>query len=216
MKTIAILSQKGGSGKTTLAIHIATEAARSGLKVAVFDLDPQATATKWGDRRASPVPEVISGHATRLPTLIAAARDCGADLLILDTAPNADQIAALSARTADLVLVPCRPAKFDLEAIETTLLLIQAARKPAYVVLNAVAAQGRMAEEAIAGLEASGAQVAPVRFGQRAAYSNAVIDGRVAQEYEPKGKAAREVESVFDWLIAELNQMGMAPIKQVA
>src|SRR5947209_1413992 len=126
MKTIAIISQKGGAGKTTLAVHLATAAAAAGHAVAIIDLDPQATATSWGDDRTNG-PEVISGQAVRLPALMQAARENGASFLVLDTAPNADQTASLAARAADLVLVPCRPARFDLEAVETTLLLTRAA-----------------------------------------------------------------------------------------
>lgn len=200
MKILAIVSQKGGSGKTTLAVHLATAAAAAGHSVAVIDLDPQATATKWGDRREAEAPEVISGQAVRLPALISAAKANGADLLVLDTAPNADQIAALAARAADLVLIPCRPAKFDLEAIETTLMLVQTANKAAYVVLNAVPPQGGIAEEAAAGLTATGAKVAPHQLTQRAAFTHAVIDGRTAQEFEPRGKAAREVDTLYTWL----------------
>ena len=146
MKTVAIISQKGGAGKTTLAVHLGTAAAEAGHIAAIIDLDPQATAASWGDRRQAAVPEVISGQAVRLPALMKTARDNGADFLVLDTAPNADQTASLAARGADLVLIPCRAATFDLEAIETTLLLAKAASKPAYVVLNAIpprAASGR-------------------------------------------------------------------------
>src|SRR6201986_1411279 len=109
MKTVAIVSQKGGSGKTTLAVHLATAATIAGHTTAIIDLDPQATATSWGDDRANG-PEVISGQATRLPALLQTARDNGATFLVIDTAPNADQTASLAARAADLVLIPCRPA----------------------------------------------------------------------------------------------------------
>src|SRR5580698_10283646 len=91
MKTIAIISQKGGAGKTTLAVHLATAAAVAGHSAALIDLDPQATAASWGDRREALAPEVISGQATRLPALLKTAGDNGAGFLVLDTAPNADQ-----------------------------------------------------------------------------------------------------------------------------
>src|SRR3954466_9295860 len=120
MKIVALISQKGGAGKTTLAVHLASRAAADGTTTAIIDLDPQATAASWGDRRAANAPEVISGQAIRLPALIKAAEENGAQFLVLDTAPNADQTASLAARAADLVLIPCRPAAFDLEAIETT------------------------------------------------------------------------------------------------
>lgn len=200
MKTIAIISQKGGAGKTTLAVHLATAAAAAGHATAIIDLDPQGTAASWGDRRAAAVPEVISGQAVRLPALMSAARENGAAFLILDTAPNADQTASLAARAADVVLIPCRPSSFDLEAIATTLMLTKAANKPAYVVLNAVPPRSNIGKEAAEGLAAQGAQVAPHQLSHRAAFTHGVIDGRTAQEFEPQGKAAEEVDTLYMWL----------------
>jgi len=200
MKTIAIISQKGGAGKTTLAVHLATAAAEAGHTTAIIDLDPQATAASWGDRREAVTPEVISGQATRLPTLLKAAGENGASFLVLDIAPNADQTASLAARSADLVLIPCRPAAFDLEAIETTLLLAKAANKPAYVVLNAVPPRSGIGKEAAEGLTGRGAKVAPYRLAQRAAFTHSVIDGRTAQEFEPQGKAAEEIREFYRWV----------------
>jgi chromosome partitioning protein len=199
MKTIAIISQKGGAGKTTLAVHLATAAAQAGHVTALIDLDPQATATSWGDRRAAEVPEVTSGQAVRLPSLMKAAEANGVDFLVLDTAPNADQTASLAARSADLVLIPCRAAAFDLEAIETTLLLTKAAGKPAYVVFNAVPPRSGIGAEAAKGLQGRGAKIAPHQLTQRAAYSHGVIDGRTAQEFEPNSKAAEEIKALYAW-----------------
>jgi chromosome partitioning protein len=200
MKIIAIISQKGGAGKTTLAVHLATAATAAGYTTAIIDLDPQGTAASWGDRRAADAPEVISGQAVRLPALTAAAKGNGVDVIILDTAPNADQTASLAARTASLVLIPCRPSTFDLEAIETTLLLAKAAMKPAYVVLNAVPPRSGIGKEAAVGLKAGGAQVAPHQLSQRAAFAHSVIDGRTAQEFEPEGRASEEVAALFEWV----------------
>jgi chromosome partitioning protein len=200
MKIVAILSQKGGTGKTTLAVHLATAATTAGHTAAIIDLDPQATAASWGDRRVADAPEVVSGQAVRLPALVKAAQENGADLLILDTAPNADQTASLAARAADLVLIPCRPAAFDLEAIETTLLLAKTAGKPSWVILNAVPPRNAIGKEAATGLTGRGAQVAPHHLTHRAAFAHGVIDGRTAQEFEPNGKAAQEIEQLYKWL----------------
>src|SRR5580658_2005691 len=200
MKTIAIISQKGGAGKTTVCVHLATCAALAGHNVAIIDLDPQGTAASWGDRRKAETPEVVSGQAGRLSVLIDAARANGADFLLLDTAPNADQTALRAAQLADLVLIPCRAATFDLEAIQATLTLGQLAQKPAFVVLNAIPPRSGIGREAADGLTAQGAQVAPAMLSQRAAFTHGVIDGRTAQEFEPVGKAAEEVEALYTWL----------------
>jgi chromosome partitioning protein len=215
MKIIAIISQKGGAGKTTLAVHLATAAIAAGYTTAIIDLDPQGTAASWGDRRTAGAPEVISGQAVRLPALTTAARENGADIVILDTAPNADQTASLSARAADLVLIPCRPSTFDLEAIETTLLLAKAAKKPAYVVLNAVPPRSGIGKEAAEGLRTGGAQVAPHQLSQRAAYGHSVIDGRTAQEFEPDGKAADEIVVFFKWVCGIVDMPTRGQIKKV-
>ena len=216
MKIVAIISQKGGAGKTTLAVHLATAAAVAGHTTAIIDLDPQATAASWGDRRAVGAPEVISGQATRLPALINSARQNGADFLVLDTAPNADQVVSLAARAADLVLIPCRAAAFDLEAIETTLMLAKAAMKPAFVVLNAVPPRSAIGKEASQGLAARGAQVAPYQLSHRAAFAHGVIDGRTAQEFEPQGKAAEEIATLYKWLCGIVGMSTRGHTKKVA
>jgi chromosome partitioning protein len=200
MKIVAIISQKGGAGKTTLAVHLAAAAAAAGHSTAIIDLDPQATAASWGDRRMAESPEVISGQAARLPALVSAARQNGADFLVLDTAPNADQVVSLAARAADLVLIPCRAAAFDLEAIETTLMLAKAAMKPAFVVLNAVPPRSGIGKEAAQGLTSKGVDVVPQQITHRAAFAHGVIDGRTAQEFEPHGKAANEITALYTWL----------------
>jgi chromosome partitioning protein len=200
MKIVAIISQKGGAGKTTLAVHLATAAAAAGHRAAIIDLDPQGTAASWGDRREAAEPEVISGQAIRLSALAGAAEENGADFLVLDTAPNADQSASYAAKMADLVLIPCRAAAFDLEAIETTLMLAKVAGKPAYVVLNAVPVRSGIGKEAAAGLTEKGAAVAPLQITQRAAFAHGVIDGRTAQEFEPEGKAAEEIKALYMWV----------------
>jgi chromosome partitioning protein len=212
MKIVAIISQKGGAGKTTLAVHLGAAAAAAGHRTAIIDLDPQATATSWGDRRVAGEPEVVSGQARRLAQLVDAARGNGADFLVLDTAPNADQTASLAASAADLVLIPCRAAAFDLEAIETTLLLAKVAGKPAYVVLNAVPPRSGIGKEATEGLKERGAQVAPRQLSQRAAFAHGVIDGRTAQEFEPQGKAAEEVDALYTWLcgVVDMSTRGHA------
>jgi chromosome partitioning protein len=206
MKTIAVISQKGGSGKSTISVHLAVAAQIGGLRVAIVDLDPQATARKWGDKREAPEPEVVGDHAERLPQLVEAAAANGADLLIIDTAPNADRASLAAARAADLVLIPCRPAAFDLDAIEATRDLAEIAKKPAWVVLNSAPIRSAITEEARRGLEEKGARVAPQVVHVRVAYSHSVIDGRTAMEFEPDGKAAEEIKALLTWA---RRQMGM-------
>lgn len=210
VRTIAVISQKGGVGKSTIAVHIAVAASLAGYRAALVDLDPQATARKWGDKRQAPEPEVIGDHAERLPQLVDAARTNGADLLVIDTAPNADRASLAAARAADLILIPCRPASFDLDAIEATRDLAAIAKKPAWVVLSSAPTRSAIVEEARSGLEKQGARVAPQIIHQRVAYQYSVIDGRTATEYEPEGKAAEEVAALFAWAC---EQVGLPAMK---
>src|SRR5262245_17877282 len=160
MKTVAIISQKGGAGKTTVAIHLAVAAQQRGLNTAVFDLDPQASAATWSDKRRHPGPTVVAAQAPRLPSLLQQAAAQAADLVFIDSAPNADAASLAAAQAADLILIPCRPAAFDLNAIATTLNLAAVAAKPAYVLLNAVPPHGKVGEEARAALRSGGVAVA--------------------------------------------------------
>ena len=205
MKTIAIASQKGGTGKTTTAVHLATAATLAGFDAVVIDLDPQASAATWGDDRGDTAPEVVSGQANRLPVLIDGAKRQGFDLVVIDTGPNADAAARRAAELADLVLIPCRPAAFDLKAIRTTIDLVEITRSPAFVVINAAPIRSRAVQEAADVVTGLGAKVAPVVISQRAAYAHAVITGRTAQEFEPDGKAAEEVAALWVWVAGELN-----------
>jgi chromosome partitioning protein len=125
MKTIAIISQKGGSGKTTIAVHLAVCAQRARKRAAIIDLDPQASALEWQSRRKADTPEVITATPEQLSGLLNEAKKNGADLAIIDTAPHSDRAATIAAELADLVLIPCRPAAFDVAAIGTTLNLLK-------------------------------------------------------------------------------------------
>jgi chromosome partitioning protein len=200
MKTVAIISQKGGAGKTTVAIHLAVAAEEHGLRAAVFDLDPQASATSWADRRQNPAPAVVAAQPPRLSNLLEQAASQAADLVLIDSAPNADAASLAAARAADMILVPCRPAAFDLNAIGTTLNLASLAGKPAWVLLNAVPPHGKLGEEATVALRQGGVQVVPLALHHLVAFSHAVNDGRAAQEYDPKSRAAAEVITLFAWL----------------
>lgn len=216
MKTIAIISQKGGAGKTTLALHLATASVLAGRNTAIIDLDPQASAAHWGDRRQEELPVVLSAHATRLTHEMKRVEDMGGDVLIIDTAPHSDSAALEAAKAADLVLVPCRPAILDIEAITNTLDLVKTTKTPIAVVMNAVAPQGSEAAEAAEAIAALDVEVCPVHLRQRVAFSRALITGQTVQEFEPGGKAAVEVEQLHAFVCAHLNLRTLEPQGDVA
>lgn len=212
MKIIAVCSQKGGAGKTTTVLHLAVAAERARKRTAIFDLDPQGSACSWAELRNKAQgidqPAVVGVSYARLPQLLHTARTAGADLAILDTAPHTEEEAfAAMAAAADLLLVPCRPSFFDLQAIRLTLDLARRAGKPAAVVLNAVPVRGPLVEQAEENVAHEQARagtgrvaLCPVLLGHRAAYVRSLTDGLVAQEYEPDGKAAEEVAALYKWV----------------
>lgn len=204
MKTLAIVSRKGGAGKTTIAVHLAVAAEAYGIATAIFDLDPQASAALWSDHRGEPIPAVVPAQAPRLPALLAQARQNEADLVLLDTAPHADGIAADAADQADAILIPCRPSSFDLDAIGASVRLARTAGKPAYVVINAAPVQGVETAEAITAIRAAGVNVCPVVLHHRKPYASRIHEGRTAREIEPKGKAAQEIDALLDWLCEQV------------
>lgn len=214
MKTISIISQKGGSGKTTLAVHLAAAAAAAGRVAVVVDTDPQATASRWGEWRGGAEPEVISCAA---PPLLARtleqAAQLGAEVAIIDTPPHADSMSAAACRAADLILIPCRPRAFDLDAIQTTADLVKISAKPAAVIFTAGPPNAPRlyleAGELVAGF---GLDVAAVAMPQRAAYSDATGSGQAAPEIEPEGKAADEIAALWDWV----SQRASIPTRQRA
>ena len=206
MLTIALISQKGGSGKTTLAINLAVAGERAGKAAAIIDLDPQASAAAWADSREPETPAVVSAQAARLAEVLGTAREHGAGLTLIDTAPHAEAAALAAARAADLVLVPCRASVLDLRAVTASQDIARLAKTPAAAVLCGVPPRGPLAAEAQSALESYGLTVAPVRTGHRAAFVHAMTAGQGVQEHEPRGKAAREIARLFDWTHARANQ----------
>ena len=201
MQTIAVLSQNGGTGKTTLAVHLAVAAERAGQAAVVIDTDPQASAAGWKDSRAQEAPVVVAVPSTRLPHALDAARTGGAAVALIDTAPHATDAALAAAEAADLVLIPCRAGILDLRAIGTTARAVKLAGKPARVVLNAMPARApNVLADARAAVAVHGLEVAPVAIQQRVAYAHSLTAGQTAQEYEPGGKAAEEMERLYAWL----------------
>lgn len=205
MKTVAILSQKGGTGKTTLTLHLAVAAEAAGRAAVVIDLDPQASAAGWKDSRQAEAPAVVSVPAARLPQALQAAQDGGAELVLIDTAPHSESASLAAARAADLVLIPCRPGILDLRAIGTSAELARLAGKRAFVVLNAMPPRAtNLAADAREAVATHGLDVAPVLMQQRAAYGHALTAGKTAQEFERDGKGAEEVGKLYAWLKTKL------------
>lgn len=210
MHVIAVIAQKGGTGKTTLVLGLAVEATRHRKDVVIVDLDPQATASNWGDRREAEQPVVISAQPARLRHVLEAARDQGADLVIIDTPARSETAALEAAKAAGLVLVPCRPSIYDLETVGTTMGLVRiAGGRPATVVLNGVPPRGTKRAEAQEALEAMGLSLCPAVLGYRSAYNDAGALGLTAAEYDPAGKAAIETKQVYEFVSKLLKKLSI-------
>jgi chromosome partitioning protein len=202
VKKIALIAQKGGVGKTTMAVNLAVAA---GLKTALFDLDPQESAVIWADRRKAAFPHVEFLTERRLPDGLAAAEKQGFTLAIIDTPPAAGPQAFTAAQAADLVLVPCRPSLVDLDAIRRTAQLIKSAGITAYVIFNAAPPGATtLLEDARAIVEETGLAVSPVILRERSAYRGAWPMGKGVTETEPQGKAASEIAVLKKWVFEQL------------
>ena len=204
MKTLAVISQKGGVGKTTLATALAVAAERDGRRAALFDLDPQASATFWFDTREAETPAVASVQPARLEHMLEAARQAGCGLAVIDTPPFAKDIAFEAAQLADFILVPTRPAVFDAKAVVRTLAMVKGYGKPSAVVLTFCQPFGSDAVDAAEAIARIGAALCPTRIGQRVAHSRAQQTGLTAQEIEPDGKAAEEIKQLYEFITMQL------------
>ena len=204
MKVLAVVSQKGGVGKTTLATALAVQAGNAGRKTVVFDLDPQASATFWKDTRKDDLVAISAIPATRLGHMLTSAREAGCDLVIIDTPPFSKDIAYEAAQHADFVLLPTRPAVLDVMAMSKTVELVRHYKHPFAAVLTFCPPQGREIEDTIKVIQALGADVCPVRIGNRIAYSRAQQNGLAAQELDPNGKAAQEIRDLYAYVCMHL------------
>jgi chromosome partitioning protein len=212
MKTLAIVSRKGGAGKTTISTHLAVTAEAHGIVTALFDLDPQASAALWADHRGESYPAVTPAQHPRLAALLKMAEQQGAELVILDTPPEADTIASAAAEHADAILIPCRPSALDLDAIGASVRIARSAGKLGFVVINAAPVQGSEVDEMRQALTVAGVEVSPIVLHHRKAYSARMQEGRTASEIEPKGKAAEETRALFLWIC---EKVGMLQKEQV-
>ena len=204
MRSVVFLAQKGGSGKTTLAVHLVVCAEETGERVAIVDTDPQGSATAWVKVREAPSPTIASAAPAELTRIRKIALEEGYTLLVVDTAPHAAPEARHAVEVADLVIIPCRPSAFDLAAVSNTVAIVKALKKPGVFVLNACPARAPEVAEAQEALKFYDLPVAPL-IGERRAFSRAIATGRAVTEFEKNGKAAQEVRELWEWIRKEIS-----------
>jgi chromosome partitioning protein len=205
VEKLAILGEKGGGGKSTTALGLAVAFALAGKEVAVIDLDPQATAANWGDRRGKDFPAVVSCQVSRLDKVLEAAEHQGAQLAVIDTPGKSTDAAIAAAKIADFVLMPIRPQMYDIETLDKTKdILTLAGHPPSAVLITNAPLQGRRHIEAQEELTATGFTVCPTVLFSRVAHGDAGNIGQTAQEHDPKGKAAQEMIALYSYIATAL------------
>lgn len=199
MKTIAFVTQKGGSGKSTLCINLAVAAQEAGASVCILEMDRQATISDWAEVRKSDSPEVAFIEATQLEAVLNRLADCEYDYVFIDT-PGVDSPGALAAiRAADLCIVPARPTLPDLRAVRPTLAAIYRLKKSFAFVLNQTPPRSYRVRDAAEGLIALGV-LSEVNVVLRNDHQDALGVGQGATEFNPTGQAADEIRRLWTWV----------------
>ena len=200
MKTIGIANQKGGSGKSTVTVHLAAAAERAGDGPAVIsDTDPQGTAADWFNQRKKSgidTPRYSPLTLADLGEKIQALDDAGASYLFIDTAPSIGAVNADLFALADVILIPLNPTPADLRSLVKGLPLVRKSGKPFFFVLSRVRPNLRNNDGTAAALDALGL-VLTTRMHERVIYAETFAHGRTALEIDPKGVAAQELAALW-------------------
>lgn len=200
MKVVAVASQKGGSGKTTLAGHIAVQAERmGGGPVALVDTDPQGSLAEWWNVRQAETPAFVATGVARLADDIRRLRALGMRLLVIDTPPAIAATIAEVVRLADLVVIPARPSPHDLRAAGATVELVERLDRPLVFVINSAQPRARITSEAAIALSQHGT-LAPSIIHNRTGFAASMIDGRTVMEVPGEARAADEVAKLWEYL----------------
>ena len=207
MRVIAVTSQKGGSGKTTLSGHLAVQAQRAGFgRVAVIDSDAQGSLAAWWNAREAETPLFAATDLMNLESDLDKLREAGVDLAIIDTPPAITAAIKQVVGLADLVVVPTRPSPHDLRAVAATVDLVEDAERPLVFVVNGATVRARISAEAAVALSQHGT-VAPVTVHQRVGFATSMIDGRTVMETCPNGRSSKEIEALWEYLAARLARL---------
>jgi chromosome partitioning protein len=214
MKTIVITSQKGGSGKTTLAasLSVAAEQAKDG-PVVIIDTDPQNTLATWWNARDAETPQLAPVSLRELPEKIAALAAAGFAYCFIDTPPALTEQSRQVLKLADLVLIPTRPSPNDLWSLGATLDLVKQASAPFVFVLTQAKANARLTIQTVAALSDYG-PVLQVVVHDRVDYAASMTDGRTVLEINPSGPAALETEAL--WLLVRKKAGELAKDSELA
>lgn len=208
MRTVAMVTQKGGSGKSTLSACLAVAAQEAGERVFLIDMDPQKSLTKWCHRRADKNLPVEAVSAAKLPDAIAALEKSKVTLVIIDTPATETPASDAAMKVADLCLIPARPTIFDIWASEATRGKLKTMGKEFAFVLNQCPAmqESQRVMDGAAALESMGGLLRPL-IASRVAYQEAAREGLGATEIDADGKAADEIRTLWASLKRRLGKV---------
>jgi chromosome partitioning protein len=206
LRVLALASQKGGSGKTTLSGHLAVQAQRAGAgPVVLIDTDPQGSLADWWNEREAEMPAFAQTTVARLASDLQALRQQGFRLAVIDTPPAITLAIQSVIQVAELIVVPTRPSPHDLRAVGATVDLCERSGKPLLFVVNAATPKARITAEAAVALSQHGT-VAPVTLHQRTDFAASMIDGRTVMEVDPNGRSAQEVGALWNYVADRLEK----------
>lgn len=205
---ITIAQQKGGAGKTTLAIHLALAWTAAGQRVAAIDIDPQASLSTWFRLRHERLGSTDAGIEVAAVTGWRVTAEVerqsrSHDIVLIDSPPHAETEARIAMRPARLVLVPVQPSPMDLWATKPTLDLARAEKVPALLVLNRVPARANLTAAMIEALTALDVSLAEPRIGNRVAFAAALAEGQGILEYDRTSAAAEEIKALAAAILAQ-------------
>jgi chromosome partitioning protein len=210
MKAITFVTQKGGSGKSTLCISLAVAAQEAGQSVCILEMDRQATVTDWAEHRKADTPEVAQIDATQLDDIMNRLRESDFDYVFIDT-PGVDSPGTLAAiRAADLCVIPCRPTPADLRAFKPTLAAIYRLEKKFAFILNQTPPRSYRVRDAADGLAVLGV-LPDVNIVTRNDHQDALGMGQGVTEFNPTGQAASEIRRLWTWI--ERRSQGQTHVK---
>ncbi len=206
MRVLAMASQKGGSGKTTLSGHLAVQAERAGCgPVVLIDIDPQGSLADWWNERETDLPAFAQTTVARLASDLEVLRQQGFKLAVIDTPPAITMAIQSVIAVAELIVIPTRPSPHDLRAVGATVDLCERAGKPLIFVVNAATPKARITSEAAVALSQHGT-VAPVTIHHRTDFAASMIDGRTVMEVDPNGRSSGEVQALWAYISDRLEK----------